>query len=120
MTIRLRVTALREIVFGDRHVDLSDGTLGCVFPGAQTHVGFCGIGAAFDDFCSGVAMYRPMELVLNCGIEFLGNGVIGVVVDARRVDVGDFLVKAPLRSTDLSNAFEKFVKIILTNGSPVF
>ena len=46
---------------------------------------------------------------------------LGIIVNTGGIDVGDLLVKPPFRKTNLTDAFQLFLKIILCqNGAAVF
>lgn len=59
-----------------------------------------------------------MELVLDGGEKFPGDGGLGVVIDRSGVDVGDFLVKPPLAGPDLPDAFQQFLEIVSAKDLP--
>jgi hypothetical protein len=53
-----------------------------------------------------------MQLVLHRGVELLRDGRIFVVVDARRVNVGDLLVEVALAGTDRADPLQQLVEIV--------
>ena len=46
------------------------------------------------------------------------NFGVRIVVDARRVNVGDFLIEQPLAGANISDAGKEFVEIVIAQSSP--
>ena len=60
-----------------------------------------------------MAVNSVMQLVLYVGIKLLRDGRVFVIVNAAlAIDVGDFLMKAPLRSPDFPDSLQQFIKVI--------
>ena len=81
-------------------------------PAGQAHVGLLGVGALADDLGGGVAGDGPVQLVLNCLKELNADVLCRVVIEAGRVDVGDFLIEAPLRRADVLNPPQQLFEVV--------
>src|SRR6266540_130144 len=58
-----------------------------------------------------------MQLILYGGEELPADFGVSVVVDAGRVYVGDLLVKQALRSSDVADAGQQFIEVVVTQGA---
>jgi hypothetical protein len=65
-----------------------------------------------DDLGGRVSMRSPVHLVLHRREELLREVGVGLVVDARRVDVEDLLIEAPLGCADVPNPLEQLVEVV--------
>jgi hypothetical protein len=54
-----------------------------------------------------------VDFVLDRGVKALGQRRIFVVINAGGVDVGDFLIKAPLTGADVLDAAGQFLEVIV-------
>lgn len=95
-----------------RDVGLADQSRRCGFPRRQPHVRLRGVGTLGDDLGGGVSVASPMQFVLRRGVEVQRDRRIFVVVDARRVDVGDLMIEAALARTDRTDPRQQIVEIV--------
>jgi hypothetical protein len=61
-----------------------------------------------------------VHLVLHPREELLGDRRVLVVIHGGGIDVGDFLVKSPLRKADLADFLQQALEIILAEERAVF
>ena len=108
---------LVQVILGNRNVRFQDLAVGSMLPVGEAHVPQGGIGRVVDNFCRGLSGDGPVELVLDAGGELLGHWSILVVVDSKRIDVGDLLVEAPLAGSDLPNALQQLFEVITAKES---
>ena len=69
--------------------------------------------AGGNDLGGGLSDDGPVQLVLDRGVEFLGDRSVGIVVAAGGVDIADLLIEATFRSADVADALEQFVEVVL-------
>ena len=73
-----------------------------------------------DDLGSRKACDGPMQLVLYRGKEVAGYRSRAIIVDGQGVDIGNLLIESSLTSANLSNAFKKFIEIVLAKVANFF
>ena len=71
-----------------------------------------------DDFGGRLAGDGPVEFVLDGGEEVAGLLGVFVVVGGEGVDVGDFLVEAPLAGADFADLFEEVPEVVVPEAGP--
>ena len=65
-----------------------------------------------------MAMCGKMQFVLHFGEKLAGRERVFVVVEGCGIDVGDFLMKLPLRKPYFTDSLELFLKIFLCQDRP--
>jgi hypothetical protein len=80
--------------------------------------GFAASAPLADDLRGRMAMSGPVHRVLDDLKELPRHVGVGVVVDARGVNVRDLLIEQPLAGTDVSDAGEQFIEIGVAESPP--
>ena len=78
------------------------------------------IGSLHNDLGSSMTVNGEMQLVLHRGKKFFRGRRICIVIHGCRVDIGDLLIEAALTGPNLSDFFEKVLKIVFTEERSVF
>ena len=71
------------------------------------------VGTVHNNFRRHTAVGRIVHFILDSGKEIPCNFAVQGIVNRRGVDVGDFLVEAPLACSDFLNLGDQVVEIIL-------
>lgn len=102
-----------QIVLGDGDVGLPDRSARSILPAGETHVWLTCVRSCADDLCGGLAVDRPVHLVLDGRVERLRQLCRRIVVDAALgVDIRDLLVEPALRRADPADPFEELVEVV--------
>ena len=107
---------LGQIVFRNDNIGLANGTARGVLPRGQAHVRFRRVGPLVDNLGGRMAMSGPVHLVLNDLKELPRHFGVLIVVDARGVNVGDFLIEHPLAGANISDAGKQLVEVVIAKS----
>ena len=108
---------LRKVVFGNRHVVFMNFARRRTLPCRQTHVFLVGVGTLIDQLRRRVPMHAVMHLVLHRREKALGGLCRRIVIDGRSVNVRNLLVETTFRQTNLADALQLFLEIVLRKHS---
>ena len=84
-----------------------------VFPGCQPHVRLIGIGPGADQLTRCVTGDRVEHFILDRRVEGLHGRRLGVVILAESKDIPHFLIERHLGRTNVADALEQLVELLL-------
>src|SRR5450830_152469 len=106
---------LHEVVLSNRHLALMGGPR---LPALEAHVRGGMVGSGENQFCSSLSRGRDVQLVLHDVEESRSVGARWIIVRGQRKDLLDTQVHTRLTGTDVTDAFQHFIKVV--RGSNAF